>query len=102
MEVVEGSDQKSDIWPHWMAAHARLKNEFMEDEKCHNLMRWLNYIISMPLQDHNSIISLQCDSGEYNSLMVVRCRLKIPSSAFLPHDAEQLFQVTEFSICTEH
>ena len=29
------------IWPHWMAAHACLKNEFTEDEKCHNLMRWL-------------------------------------------------------------
>ena len=26
---------------HWMAAHARLKNEFTEDEKCHNLMSWL-------------------------------------------------------------
>ena len=26
----------------WMAAHARLKNEFTEDEKYHNLMRWLN------------------------------------------------------------
>ena len=26
----------------WMAAHARLKNEFTEEEKCHNLMRWLN------------------------------------------------------------
>ena len=24
-----------------MAAHAFLKNEFTEDEKCHNLMRWL-------------------------------------------------------------
>ena len=24
-----------------MAAHARLKNEFTEDEKCHNLMTWL-------------------------------------------------------------
>ena len=24
-----------------MAAHARLKNEFTEDEKCHNLMSWL-------------------------------------------------------------
>ena len=23
------------------AAHACLKNEFTEDEKCHNLMRWL-------------------------------------------------------------
>ena len=25
------------------AAHARLKNEFTEEEKYHNLMRWLNY-----------------------------------------------------------
>ena len=40
MEVDEESDQKSDILPHWMAAHARLKNEFTEDEKCHNLMSW--------------------------------------------------------------
>ena len=24
--------------PHYLAAHARLKNEFTEDEKCHNLM----------------------------------------------------------------
>ena len=35
------SDQKSDIKPHWMAAHGHLKNEFSEDEKYHNLMRWL-------------------------------------------------------------
>ena len=28
---------------HWMVAHARLKNEFTEDEKYHNLMSWLNY-----------------------------------------------------------
>ena len=41
MEVDEGSDQKSDIWPHWMAAHARLKNELTEDEKYHNLMSCL-------------------------------------------------------------
>ena len=41
MEVDEGCDQKSDIKPHWMAAHVRLKNEFKEDEKCGNLMSWL-------------------------------------------------------------
>ena len=41
MEVDEGSDQKSDIYPRWIAAHAHLKNEFTEDEKCHYLMRWL-------------------------------------------------------------
>ena len=29
--------------PHWMAAHALLKNEFTEDETCHNLLRWLNF-----------------------------------------------------------
>ena len=27
-----------------MAANACLKNEFTEDEKCHNLMSWLNYV----------------------------------------------------------
>ena len=32
---------KSDILPHWMAAHARLRNAFTEDEKYHNLMAWL-------------------------------------------------------------
>ena len=30
-----------------MAAHGRLKNEFTEDEKCYNLMRWLNYASKM-------------------------------------------------------
>ena len=39
--VDEGSGQKLDTYPHWMAAHARLKNEFTEDEKYHNLMTWL-------------------------------------------------------------
>ena len=43
MEVDEGSDQNSDIMPHWMAAYARLKNEFTDDEKYHNLMAWLIY-----------------------------------------------------------
>ena len=41
MEVDEGSDQKSDISSHWVAGHAGLKNEFTEDEKCHNLITWL-------------------------------------------------------------
>ena len=41
MEVEEGSDQKSDMLPHWMTAHVRLKYEFTENEKCHNLMSWL-------------------------------------------------------------
>ena len=42
MEVDEGSDKNQISIPHWMAAHARLKNEFTEDEKSHNLMIWLN------------------------------------------------------------
>ena len=28
----------------WMAAHTRLKNEFTEEEKYHNLMTWLIYL----------------------------------------------------------
>ena len=27
-----------------MTVHVRLKNEFMEDEKCHNLMSWHRYV----------------------------------------------------------
>ena len=50
MEVDEGSDQKSDIYPRLMAAHARLKNEFTEDEKYHNLMRWLKYLCQSSLE----------------------------------------------------
>ena len=38
MEVDEESDKKSDIKPY---AHARLKDEFIEGEKCQNLMGWL-------------------------------------------------------------
>ena len=32
-----------------MAAHARLKNEFTEDEKCHNLMSWLILLLANAL-----------------------------------------------------
>ena len=41
IEADEESDLKSDIYPHWMAVHACLKEEFREDEKYHNLMTWL-------------------------------------------------------------
>ena len=43
MEEDEGSDQKSDIYPDWMTAHSRMKKEFTEDRKYHNLMSWLIY-----------------------------------------------------------
>ena len=49
MEVDEGSAQKSDIFFHWMVAHARLKNEFTEDEMCQNLMTWLILFRSVEL-----------------------------------------------------
>ena len=38
MEVDEGSDQISDVYPQWIAAHACLKIKFTEGNKCHNLM----------------------------------------------------------------
>ena len=41
MEKDEGSDKKIRHLVLWMAAHARLKNEFSGDEKYHNLMTWL-------------------------------------------------------------
>ena len=44
MEVDKGFDQISDIQPFRMAAHARLNNEFTEDEKCHNPMSWLIHV----------------------------------------------------------
>ena len=37
MEVNEGSGQKPDIQLYWMAGCACLKNECMEEEKCHEL-----------------------------------------------------------------
>ena len=45
IRAAKGSDQKSDIYRHWMAEHVCLKNEFTEDEKYHNLMRWLKWIV---------------------------------------------------------
>ena len=41
MKEDEGSDETSDIYPHWIAAFSRLKNGFTEDEKYDNLMRWI-------------------------------------------------------------
>ena len=45
MEVGEGSNQKSDVQPQWIAPHACLKIEFTEGDKCHNLMSWLNSLV---------------------------------------------------------
>ena len=40
---------KKDILPHWMAAHAHLKNEFTEDEKSQNLMTWPQILVFLVL-----------------------------------------------------
>ena len=39
-----------------MAVHARLKNEFTEDKKCHNLMRWLKQLTRCVLESLNVTI----------------------------------------------
>ena len=69
MEVGEGSDQKSDIQPHWMAADARLKNEFTEDEKCRNLMSWLIYVN----EKLNFAFSMTAHWRFYFSLQLAHC-----------------------------
>ena len=53
MEVDERSDKTLDIWPHWMAAHSRLKNEFTEDE---NLISWLILLTSYQVHSLKSIL----------------------------------------------
>ena len=41
--------------------HARLKNEFTEDEKCHNLMRWLICQLFLHVLHAKWILSFQTD-----------------------------------------
>ena len=80
MEVDEGSDQKLDIYRHWMAAHAHLKNEFTEDEKYHNLMNWLKYLLYL-------LLILTDAEGMfmtfYLELCPVRCNLVLRRGIFL-------------------
>ena len=45
MEVDEGSATKIRPLAPLDGCASRLKNEFTEDEKCHNLMSWLKYNI---------------------------------------------------------
>ena len=43
-----------------MAVHARLKNEFTEEEKCHNLMSWLkSFIMLSSKSEANTVIPLR-------------------------------------------
>ena len=77
MKVDERSDQKSDIKPHWMAAHACLKNAFMEDEKYHNLMTWLIErgilltirLLSQGYQSRNWLSTLKYVYGRHHDLV---------------------------------
>ena len=54
-----------------MAAHARLKNEFTEDEKYYNLMTWLKCLFSSFL-DHYTASSVGWDpvpAKDLNSIL---------------------------------
>ena len=46
-----------------MAAYARLKNEFTEDKKYHNLMSWLSYV--------SAVSGCRSDSGKWAKSQVV-------------------------------
>ena len=46
-----GSRRRVRPKPHWMAAQARLKNEFTEDEKCHNFISRFNHDRSITTTD---------------------------------------------------
>ena len=50
-----------------MAAHARLKNEFTEDEKYHNLMSWLSMLVLF----YPALLSLYLGKRAMIALLVV-------------------------------
>ena len=71
MEVDKGSDQKWDVWPLWMAAHARLKNEFTEDEKYHNLMMAHLFNYKLPFfqtENLSTFFLISCDIELWSSM----------------------------------
>ena len=53
--------------------HVRLKNEFTEDEKYHNLMRWLTYAFvnaSLTLPSFGDLTSfLKCDRRYFPTML---------------------------------
>ena len=49
MEVDKGSDQKSDILPHWMVAHAPSKNKLTEDIKYNHDMAQIILYHQIPI-----------------------------------------------------
>ena len=52
---MKGPTKNQTSSPHWMAVHAHLMNVFTEDEKCHNLMRWLNCVFFF-LEHHKAAL----------------------------------------------
>ena len=52
-----------------MAAHARLKDEFTEDEKYHNLMRWHIWFLGYLMEQNQNFVlkdklAIFCQSSE--------------------------------------
>ena len=73
--------QTSDMYLHWMAAHARLKNEFMEDEKCANLMTWFLYLAYSSPNKRNTILliyQILCVSMFLNGTDLTNLCYKLP------------------------
>ena len=67
-----------DVLPQWIAAHARLKNEFTEGDKCHNLMSQLNYtfdklLIERRKNDLSRLMRLWHLSPSVNSIFKHAC-----------------------------
>ena len=44
--------------------HAHLKNEFTEDEKCHNFMSWLNYLTHLCLTSQSGTYANSADPNQ--------------------------------------
>ena len=69
MKVDEGSDQKSDIQRHWMAALARLKNEFTEDKKYHKHMTWLKFPCTVPSRGNRCRVCKNLFNSQRTTIM---------------------------------
>ena len=91
-----------------MAAHARLKNEFTEDEKCHNLMSWLicfigsiwilrGRIVSLILSSFwlESLCKLFSATWIFNSIVYFRIHGKCW------HQTSRFFQMPFHSLCVQ-
>ena len=62
-----------------MAVHARSKNEFMEDEKYHNLMTWLKYL-------RQPMVKGYLYSQTANAPVSLRISAVLPEPSLLPNN----------------